>query len=454
MSNAYALAGVTHILKDLVNDAVVNGDVASGIGTNLTVTALPPDRIGTGGADQQPAQLNIFLHRVTPNAAMRNMDLPTRGRNGERVARPRLALDLHYLVTAYAGQELQAEILLGYAMELFHELAIVPRDVVRTALQGGLGGAGVVLPPPFDRLRASKLADQIELIRITPEALSMDDMSKLWSALQTHYRTTVAYQVSVVLIERDAPARSPLPVLTRGPLVPSRVAPADLAARREEGVIARPTLTYPMLTAAVPPRQQTAVRMGETLTLEGTGLAAAQALVRFTEPRTRRVLDLGPLTDTSATELAITLPDGAPIPPGDAGADAPTNTANWLAGIYRVSIVLPDAQGELTRETNSLPVVVAPAIAVGANTAGAATRFRISCRPPLKPGQQVSLLVGERELLAPEIAPPFAVDLEIEASGFRSGDSWPVRLRVDGIDSILVDREQRPPVFQTMVTIP
>ena len=47
----------------------------------------------------------------------------------------------------------------------------------------------------------------------------MDDMSKLWTALQTHYRTTVGYMVSVVLIERDAPERTPLPVLSRGPSI-------------------------------------------------------------------------------------------------------------------------------------------------------------------------------------------------------------------------------------------
>ena len=52
-------------------------------------------------------------------------------------------------------------------------------------------------------------------IRITPEPLTVDEMSKLWSSFQKEYRMSTAYQASVVLIESDRRARAPLPVLTR-----------------------------------------------------------------------------------------------------------------------------------------------------------------------------------------------------------------------------------------------
>ena len=67
-----------------------------------------------------------------------------------------------------------------------------------------------ILPPEFDLLRASELADQIESLKITPQTLSMDDMSKLWTAFQASYRTTVAYDVSLVLIDRDMPVQPSL----------------------------------------------------------------------------------------------------------------------------------------------------------------------------------------------------------------------------------------------------
>ena len=52
------------------------------------------------------------------------------------------------------------------------------------------------------------LADQLEQIKITPEYLSTEEMSKLWTAVQSHYRPTAAYMATVVLIESTLPARA------------------------------------------------------------------------------------------------------------------------------------------------------------------------------------------------------------------------------------------------------
>ncbi len=62
-------------------------------------------------------------------------------------------------------------------------------------------------------LSAADLADQIEMIKIVPETLSVEELSKLWAAFQTHYRTCAAYRASVVLIESTHSTRSALPVL-------------------------------------------------------------------------------------------------------------------------------------------------------------------------------------------------------------------------------------------------
>ena len=67
MSNALAIASVTRLLKDLLNDTMVNGDVSGDIGADVVVTALPPDRVLDQQAENQPSRLNLFLHRVTPN---------------------------------------------------------------------------------------------------------------------------------------------------------------------------------------------------------------------------------------------------------------------------------------------------------------------------------------------------------------------------------------------------
>jgi hypothetical protein len=160
--------------------------------------------------ENQATMLNIFLHRVSPNTALRNIDLPTRSVGGALLRKPTLALDLHYMLTVVSAQELHAEILLGYAMQLFHETSVLPREMIRAALSTAAAMAAVsdgILPDDLGVIRASELADQLELLRITPRRLSLEDLSQLWTALQVGYRTTVAYDVSVVLIERERPTR-------------------------------------------------------------------------------------------------------------------------------------------------------------------------------------------------------------------------------------------------------
>ena len=126
MSNVLAVAAVSQILKDLLNDALINGDASQVLGADFSVTALPPDRVASRTATSSQ-QLNIFLFQIRRNAALGNADLPTRARDGQLLLRPRLALDLQYILTAVRQEELHAEILLGYAMQLFHETAILPR---------------------------------------------------------------------------------------------------------------------------------------------------------------------------------------------------------------------------------------------------------------------------------------------------------------------------------------
>jgi hypothetical protein len=128
MSGPLAIAAVTAVLKGLLNDGLLNHDL-SAVGS-FSVTASPPDRVVTGA--NEPNRLNLFLYQVTPNPGWRNEGLPSRDGNGGRLTNPPLALDLHYLLTAYGSQDLNAEILLGYAMQLLHETPMLTRAQLRT----------------------------------------------------------------------------------------------------------------------------------------------------------------------------------------------------------------------------------------------------------------------------------------------------------------------------------
>ena len=216
MSNALGIAAVSAVLRDLLNNGLIDASVG-----DVTVSAQSPDKVKLDG--DETSQLNLFLYRVTPNQGWRNVGLPSVDSAGtSRLSNPPLALDLHYLLSAYSDEELKGEVLLGYAMQALHETAVLTREVIRkhfTVDPTSVTGAG--LPSPLNTLIAGELADQVELIKLTPEAMSTEEISKLWTAFGARYRPTAAYQASVVLIEGRRTTRSAPPVRKRAIFVRS-----------------------------------------------------------------------------------------------------------------------------------------------------------------------------------------------------------------------------------------
>ncbi|MEN8176186.1 MAG: DUF4255 domain-containing protein, partial [Pseudomonadota bacterium] len=281
MSSALAIAGVTAVLQDRLNDGLVNHNVTGVLGSTVTVSVMPPDRVVPADGPEA-SQLNLFLYQVSPNPGWRNEELPAHDPSGRhRLTNPPLALDLHYLLTAYSSGDLHAEILLGYAMQLIHEFPVLTRDMIRTALNPS-PDVGVDLPPALRALADCGLADQVEQLRITPQFLNTEEMSKLWTAVQSNYRPTAAYQVSVVLIQAQEPTRPTLPVLTRGP-----VHTTATGQERERGVVVTPDLVPPLPTieAVVPGGNQPVMSLGEGVSLQGHHLDGTGREVRLRNER-------------------------------------------------------------------------------------------------------------------------------------------------------------------------
>ena len=133
MSDALAISAVTAALQYWLTQ-VFGGSPAL---SSVTVSAKAPDivqtEIAAGGAQ---LRVNLFLHQVTHNAALRNLEFPSLGADGAtRLSSPPLALDLHYLMTAYATEDCEAEALLGYAVLMLHNNPVLARRDIATALQ-------------------------------------------------------------------------------------------------------------------------------------------------------------------------------------------------------------------------------------------------------------------------------------------------------------------------------
>lgn len=427
MGNALAIAAVTAVLKDLLNNGLIDHNVTGAVGSNVTVSALPPDRVFAPGA-QEGNQLNLFLYQVTPNVGWRNIGLPSRDEQGGRLTNPPLALDLHYLLTAYGAEDLHAEVLLGYAMQLLHETPILTRQSIRTALQPSPVN-GAILPPALQALSASELADQVEQIKIVATALNSEEMSKLWTALQARYRPTGAYHVSVVMIESQRPAKSALPVLTVGPVDPVTREP------RGSVVAANLESPFPTLNLVTPPQQRASAHLGDVLVVQGHKLDGTNVAVRLTGSRLAQPIELPITAGNTATRLETTIPN---------------QPATLPAGLYSLAVLVQRPGDTFRRTTNALALALAPQITTAlpasfARDGNGDVTITLAVRPEVQPAQRVALLLGDVEVAAqPRTNQTDTVSFVIRAA---APGTYLVRLRVDGVDSEVVNRVATPPEF-------
>lgn len=402
MSNALAIAATTATLRNLLlaHVPLIDSELA-----DLEVTTQPPD---LARKTVTKAQLNLFLYQTVPNAAWRNRDPWPATRPGETAFVP-LALDLNYLLTAYGRGESDNEAVshraLGCAMGLFNDHALLGPDEIAAALSG------------------NDLGDQIERVRITPLALGVEEMSKLWTTFQTQYRVSCAWQVGVILIDSRRAPRMPLPVLRRGADDRGPLAVADLP---------------PVLRELRLERSQSAARLGEAIVLIGDNLGGAGLTAVFDSPLQIDPIEL-PVEPDGAGGLRVALPDV----PDDAGA-----AARWHPGFHRVALVQtrPDAPPIVS---NALAFALAPRIAVDPFAPPPGDfALSVTCTPRLRDGQRIALIFGDRQL-PPETTvtpadPAQPSTLSFAVRDFATGP-YVVRLRVDGADSIPVILTGDPP---------
>lgn len=427
MSTALAIAGVTAVLRDMLNDGLINHNIIGTLGTTVTVTALPPDRVPPPNGTEN-TQINLFMHQVTPNLGWRNERLPSRDASGsQRLSNPPLALDLHYFVSAYGSEDLHAEILLGYAMQLFHENAVLSRSAINTALSPS-PNVGIALPPALRALSECGLADQVEHIRVTPSNMNTEEMSRWWSALQTHYRPTAAYQVSVVLIESTRAARSPLPVLSRGEV--------DITTQRDRGVVVQASLSAPLptLQTLVPLGGQSVVRLNETTDLLGFHLDGTNREVLLTHERFSIAEILAPSNASSASLMQFLLPTA--------------RAADFPVGVYQITARLVPSGEINSRETNRVAMVLAPHILglpINVTRITGTASFSINFLPELRVGQTVSLILGQQEHSPKAFVAPTA-SLSFVIANAPVGNHL-ARLRIDGIESPIINLTTPAPEF-------
>jgi len=187
---------VTASLKSLLENGLIDHQISTMLGSDVVVSVGAPDRISIG-ADERP-QLNLFLYHAAPNTSLRSLPAGEAASTRKTGENQPLALDLHYLLTAYGAKDLEAEILLGYSLQLFRGSPTIKREKLEAMLHSlTANGNGSSASTPGSRLSPET---QVREVTLRPLFQSAEEMSRLWSALQARYRPSVTYKASMVVI--------------------------------------------------------------------------------------------------------------------------------------------------------------------------------------------------------------------------------------------------------------
>lgn len=456
MSNFLAIATVSEVLRSILDEGTT-GAVPE---VQVNVSILRPDEVDD---DDGQGHVSLFLYQVMPHPSLRNQAMPTRSSGGALVRTPQTALTLRYLLTFAGDFSRQVpERLLGAAVAELEARPVLDRDLIHEVIQTQQASK------PF--LADSDLVEEVDLVKLTPLALELEELSKLWSVFfQVPYSLSVAYEASVVLLEpRRAAPQTALPV--HGP-VPG---PEPGQVRDGRNLFVDP-FRRPFVEAVVPTAGAgEPLVTGSTVTLRGRQLR-------------------GEITHVTVGGQRLTPP---PADPGDTEIEVPLTSPPvpeeaLRAGVVGVQVVHERLRGEPPTavrdvESNVAPFVLRPQITNltvdnvqddDDNTHSADVELTFD--PPVGKRQRVVLVLNELVVSSPPAPPPgrppraysfeapsrdvegepeSAAQLTVAIRRVRP-DDYLVRVQVDGAESLpaLGSLPQTPTVQQYVeprITLP
>jgi hypothetical protein len=142
------------------------------VGTEDAIVFLNP----TATAQDSARRLSLWLYHISEDEHVKNVPSVRLADGTFRMTS--LALDLYYLLTPFAPSGQADHLLLGKAMQTFHDTGTA--RIVDTTAQ-----------------------DVNEELRITLYRRSLDEISQVWQALREPYRLSVCYQVKVTHVDSD-----------------------------------------------------------------------------------------------------------------------------------------------------------------------------------------------------------------------------------------------------------
>ncbi len=165
------------ITNHLRSDINLRAFFDPGSGGTMVVSLLAPEELA-----QNSEGVSVWLYRIERDE--QTLNLPPRRSARDRLVHEPLPLRLHYLVVPVVdvtqrldGPELEQHII-GAVMQVLYD-----RSILRgTDLKGDLAGSS-------------------EEMHVRLESLDLDQMSRMWEALEHSFQLCISYEVSVVPID-------------------------------------------------------------------------------------------------------------------------------------------------------------------------------------------------------------------------------------------------------------
>jgi hypothetical protein len=221
---------------------------------------------------------------------------------------------------------------------------------------------------------------------------------------------------------------------------------------KDRGVIAQPDLVPPFPTierilTPTQPRaekptevpQQPVAELGDTITIVGHHFNTGRITVMFTSPALTKPIQVSPEPDGTYDRIRVAI--------------RPSPQTPWVAGMYTVGLEVLEKEGtpqQTKRTTNEVGLSLAPTITTALplpiQSANGDATVNLTCSLTVRPEQRAALLLGHREIPAePHPGPTNALTFVVKQV---EPDTYFIRLRVDGTDSILIDRTGPRPTFK------
>jgi hypothetical protein len=181
MSTYTAFEATSQTLKKLVQDRI---DADHDLASTVTVLLKTPKEMGTEKG------ISLWLYRVVRNEFWLNN--PPQRVDARQQRRTPLPFCLHYLVTPLLDLSETEQKVLGKVLQIFYDHPVVRGVDLRGSLQN----------------------TAVEL-RVTLETLSLEELTRVWTALnsETGYQLSVSYEVQIVEIDSAIEAEEVAPVV-------------------------------------------------------------------------------------------------------------------------------------------------------------------------------------------------------------------------------------------------